>query len=288
MIIQKKVEVRITNRNRGFFKNLGYLIDGEFLIIDVKDLPKGSNVYLSVKCDICEKKMNVSFYNYQTCFSKHNLYTCKCCSIEHKTKKTNLIKYGVDVPLKSEDILNKLKETNIKKYGESCSLLSEDVKRKTKETNLKKFGVEYATQSNKVKEKRRETNFLKYGVDNIFKSSEFKNDMKMKKIQDNIIIKDELLSEWRVYKNEVRRITRSFKKQLFENWDGLDFYDKEHIKEYLELHHNNKKYPTIDHKISVFEGFSRKIEAKNIGDISNLVITKRSINSKKSNSLSYF
>jgi len=284
MIIQEKVEVKITNRNRNFYKNLNYIINGEKLLIYVKDLPKVSNVYVDVKCDICSKESNVTFCNYQTCFFKYNLYTCKKCSIEHKTKITNLVKYGVDNPLKSSDILNKVKETNLVKYGNCCPLLSIDVIKKTKETNFRKYGVEYGTQSDKAKQKRKETNILKYGVDNIFKSDDFKNKLKQSKIKDGIIISDYFLDEWKIYRNEVRRVTRIFKEDLFKNWNGYDFYDGEYIKDYFKLHHNNKKFPTIDHKISLFEGFIKKISPDQIGHIYNLVITKRSINSKKSNS----
>ena len=287
MIIQEKVEVKITNRNRNFYKNLNYIISGEKLIVYVKDLPKVSNVYVDVKCDICSKESNVSFCNYQTCFFKYNLYTCKKCSIEHKTKITNLVKYGVDNPLKSSDILNKVKETNLVKYGNCCPLLSIDVIKKTKETNFRRYGVEYGTQSDKAKQKRKETNILKYGVDNIFKSDDFKNKLKQSKIKDGIIISDYFLDEWKIYRNEVRRVTRIFKEDLFKNWNGYDFYDGEYIKDYFKLHHNNKKFPTIDHKISLFEGFIKKISPDQIGHIYNLVITKRSINSKKSNSFYY-
>ena len=61
----------------------------------------------------------------------------------------------------------------------------------------------------------------------------------------------------------------------------VDYYDGEYIQEYFELEHNDKRYPTIDHKISVYYGFVNKIEASVIGSESNLCITKRSINSSK-------
>lgn len=288
MIIQEKVEVKINNRNRNHYRKLNYVVEGDMLIVNVNDLPKGSNVYLDVSCDICNKISNVSFYNYKTCFSKHNLYTCKDCSITHKTKKTNIIKYGVENPLESTDILNKMKETNFKKYGNYCCLLSPEIRKKTRETNLNKFGFEFPSQSEKVKQKRKETNIEKYGVDNIFKCEQFKKELRESKVKDGKILENHLNVEWQHYKNEVRRITRTFKQKLFESWNGFDFYDGEYIRHNLELHHNNKEFPTIDHKISVFEGFQKKISPEIIGDIKNLVITKRSINSKKSNTLSYF
>ena len=91
--------------------------------------------------------------------------------------------------------------------------------------------------------------------------------------------------EYLLYRNECRRITNKSIKNLFENWNGLDYYDGENISNYLNLSHSHKNYPTIDHKISIYYGFINKISAIDIGDIDNLVITKRSINSSKRDKL---
>ena len=48
----------------------------------------------------------------------------------------------------------------------------------------------------------------------------------------------------------------------------------------LKLNSNDKNYPTIDHKISIFCGFKNGISCI-IGNINNLCITKRGINSSK-------
>ena len=42
-------------------------------------------------------------------------------------------------------------------------------------------------------------------------------------------------------------------KKLIEEWNGLDYYDGEDIKLNFHLNYNNESYPTIDHKISIFE-----------------------------------
>jgi len=41
-------------------------------------------------------------------------------AIKEKTKKTWIEKYGVDIPTKSEKIIQQIKETNIKRYGNVC------------------------------------------------------------------------------------------------------------------------------------------------------------------------
>lgn len=53
------------------------------------------------------------------------------------------------------------------------------------------------------------------------------------------------------------------------------------IKENYKLDYNNNSYPSIDHKISVYDGFINKIDPSIIADINNLCITKRSINKNK-------
>jgi len=47
------------------------------------------------------------------------------------------------------------------------------------------------------------------------------------------------------------------------------------------LDYNDSKYPTIDHKISIFFGFNNKIDASIIGSFENICLTKRSINKRK-------
>jgi hypothetical protein len=84
-----------------------------------------------------------------------------------------------------------------------------------------------------------------------------------------------------LYRNEVRRLTKRVEDTLYENWNGLDYYDKEYLKDNFELDHNDPKYPTIDHKKSVYYGFKNNIPASEIADITNLCITKRFINSSK-------
>lgn len=83
------------------------------------------------------------------------------------------------------------------------------------------------------------------------------------------------------YRNECRRITKKSLKKLFREWSGLDYYDGEYIQDYFKLLHNDKRYTTVVHKISVHFGFSNKIEASVIGSENNLCTTKRSINSSK-------
>jgi len=106
---------------------------------------------------------------------------------------SNMYKYGVDNPAKSEVVKKKAK-TNLDRYGAENVFASEYGKQKIRETNLEKFGTESAMQSEEVKqtlrnniekrhgglggasktilEKMKQTNLERYGSENI-RSSEY-------------------------------------------------------------------------------------------------------------------
>lgn len=79
----------------------------------------------------------------------------------------------------------------------------------------------------------------------------------------------------------VERLTRINKKKLLKIWNGLDYYDNELIISNFNLHYNNKKYPTIDHKIPISYGFKHGFSPEFIGSIENLCFTKRELNGEK-------
>ncbi len=81
----------------------------------------------------------------------------KCASNATKTKqkiiKTNLERYGVDMPLKNKNIKDKVISKWMDNYGFDNPSKSDKVKNKVKNTNIKKFGVEYISQLKEVKDK---------------------------------------------------------------------------------------------------------------------------------------
>lgn len=91
----------------------------------------------------------------------------KSKDIINKRKETNLKKYGVDTPSKSEIIKHKIKTTNMNKYGCEHTLQNDLVKQKAKSTMIEKYGVEHPMYSNEIKKRMRNTLLEKYGVENI-------------------------------------------------------------------------------------------------------------------------
>ncbi len=161
---------------------------------------------------------------------------CKECSTKNKTQKiknTCIEKYGVDNPLKNNDIKSKVEQTNIKKYGAKCCLINNEIKEKTiltnikkydsehhmkslliqnkiKQTNNEKYGVDYSFQADVVKEKIKQTNNKKYGVDYSFQAEivkeKIKNVMKEKYGCENPSQNEEIMN---------KKIINSFKRKQY-------------------------------------------------------------------------
>jgi len=85
----------------------------------------------------------------------------------------------------------------------------------------------------------------------------------------------------------VNYFTRKNKNQLFEGWNGFDYYDGEYIRDNLSLVGQHGDYPTIDHKVSVYYGFINNISPEEISSLENLCLTKRRINSKKNSKINF-
>jgi len=263
MIINKEVMVKITNRNINYYILKGYDVKNKKeLLAKIEDLPICSTHRIETKCDICGKIKNISYQKYNENILNGGYYACSQLCSKEKVKKTNNIKYGSDYPLQSKEKYEQLKQYFIEKYGVDNTSKLEENKKKREKTMYERFGV-------KVNFILPETH--KKAIDSSIKS----------KILSGFIRSYDEQTDFYQYKNKVWSITRKNQKELFEMWNGYDFYDKEHIIKNFLLKPSDGYYPTIDHKISIFYGYENNLDPFDIGDISNLCITKRYINSKK-------
>lgn len=114
MIISEKVLMKITNRNRNFYKSLGYEIVSEYCEIFVSDLPDSSHYNINVKCDICEKQKSLIYFKYLKNIKKIGIYTCsnKCAII--KNQKTCMERYGVLHQNQIKENVDKILNTKVK------------------------------------------------------------------------------------------------------------------------------------------------------------------------------
>lgn len=278
MILSEKVIIKVSSSNYDYYKNI---VDGiklrESYEINVIQLNPTTHQKIEVKCDVC---MSISFKPYREyirSFNNKGMYCCSPKCAQSKNKASNLEKYGCENVFQSKSIKDKIKETNLLKYGVDYPTQSEYIRNKIKEVNLDRYGVDNPGKSEYFKSKMKNTCLTKFGSQNYTSSEEAKN----KRIENGTQIPDELKTDFQIYLKKVRNKTKSVKKKLFENWNGLDYYDNEFIAVYLNLKFFDKNYPTIDHKISIYYGFLNNINPDIIGDLENLCITKRSINSSK-------
>lgn len=272
MIKFEEIEVGISYRNVTHYRKLGYdPVLNEKLLIKTQHLPTNSHFRIDVICEICGSESNLRYHKYVENRSRHNFYGCKSCS-RQKAALTSLDKWGVDNYSKTDEYKKRVEYTNLKKYGYKTNLISPEYKSKIKKILLDKYGNDKFYQINRIGKSRNKKFKLIESLDSLMVCYE-----NSESLYDNKVVEDKYL----FYRNEVRRLTKKGLKSLIENWNGLDYYDKEPIGENYKLDKNDKGYPTIDHKISVYYGFVNNISPEEISDISNLCITKRSINSKK-------
>jgi len=216
-------------------------------------------------CDNCGTERELKYQDYYLITNKlSDLYYCNKCVKNKKTKFTLIKKYGVNNVSKSDLIKERKKNTNIKNWGVENVFQSETIKSKLRETFLLKYGVEHFRQNEYIKEREKQLR-IKYGTQ----------------------MPDDKLSDYEKYRKKVRRYTYKYKKELYNNWNGLDYYDGENILKYKKLNYNSDLYPHVDHKISIFYGFKNNIDPSIIGYIDNLCITKRINNLSKGNLFNY-
>ena len=201
LIVPQTVRVRTNGRTCKHYREKGYEFEkcGDFIEVNVLDLPEGSCKMVKIICDVCGKKSEMWYCTVVKCNKENELITCGSNSCKHKKyedtcikkygvknpsqlqevqnkmKATNLERYGCESAIQNEKIKNKIKETNLERYGHECALQSEEVKKKTKETMIKRYGVDHPSRSQEIKNKKIETYREHFGVDNPFQSTEVRN-----------------------------------------------------------------------------------------------------------------
>jgi hypothetical protein len=262
MIISQTVKIRVNNKNINHYINQGLdVIYGCVYEMDIKFLPRYSKYKILSKCETCGVEKELSIQKYHQNWERSESYNCKSCN-NITYKKSMLKKYGHDNPSNVESSIQKRKETCLEKYGNEYIIASEYSKGKTKKTLDDRFGGHQIN--------------IKEIKDRIMKNG------RITKIERGFIVPDNELSDWMLYRRIVRKITERNRKYVMENWDGLDYYDGEYIKDNFKFKHTDTNFPTLDHKESIIHGFRNNIPPEDIGNIENLCITKKGINSSKS------
>lgn len=275
MILDTEILFNVSNKNKSHLENKGYDVSQKIVKIKIEDLPKFSHIKIRVKCDVCESEKELVYYKYiKNTKSNTEKYCCsQKCAVD-KLMNTFKNNYGC-VSSQHPDIKLKQEITNIERYGSKSCQSNKDIKQKSYNTMIERYGAKYSYQNQEIKDK-----FLENLQETINKTIKTK-------IKRGLMVDYENYSTYKEYRKIVESETRKHKKHLYNEWNGVDFYDYDDIKENLYLEPKDKLFPTIDHKISILYGFKNKIDPIVIGSIDNLCITKRSNNSIK-NSKSNF
>jgi hypothetical protein len=175
----------------------------------------------------------------------------------------------VDNYSKTEEWKIRFEKTNMEKIGYKTNLLDPICKEKIKKSLLDKYGTENHWEIRKPRKK--------FKLDQRVKEMGGESDI----IPSEDLYMDHSMEDYLSYRRECRRLTKKNSKVLYGLWDGSDYYDGELIRNNLYLDHNSPNYPTVDHKKSIYWGFINNVSPLLISEISNLCITKRSINSRK-------
>jgi hypothetical protein len=262
--------------------------------------------YSCLKCSDKKRKItNIEKYGVENAFKREDIKEknrnwMSSDEFKNKSKKSLIERFGVSsysktdefkkmissFNIENQDCLRKKREsTCLEKYGYKSILEIPGFK---ENGMYEKYGASYSFLVPEIKEKIQNINLEKFGHISPFGNKEIQRKIKEMLIYQSLE-KDSkfrgnsyLINKYKLYKRKVQYHTYKNKQSLFENWDGLDYYDNEYIKNNLVLDKNNPKFPTIDHKKSTFYGFINNIDPFEISNIDNLCITKRSNNLLKS------
>jgi len=256
MILSKEVEVKISPKNIAWFENKGYIIPrykdshyrwkikrGTKIWVKVKDLPPKSMTLVKCSCETCGLIFLLPF-------QQSHRKNCKNCHYVGTGKDNRCWRGG-------------------KPHCKICGKLLTDYnavlckKCLCKENSpVWKGGKPKCIDCGKT---------ISYGKQRCIGcwGKQLRGDKNPRWNLDK--------TEFQKYRIKVNTLTRKNKKQLFEDWDGKDYYNCRDI--------NNlpKKDITIDHKISVKYGFDNNISVEEISNINNLCICSRKSNCCKWN-----
>lgn len=223
---------------------------------------------------------------------------------KNKRKNTCIEKYGVDCISKNNEIKDKIKQNCLEKYGVSSTLKLEKCKNKrdeimsekSEEINAKrKLWWKTGNNSLNVTNNRKQAVLEKYQVDNVLKLDSIKKDIiltNFKKYGTNYYCESsqhrkvmeeyykwmplELKTEFELYYREVYKETFKYRKVIYDNWNGVCYYTNIELKTFGRAYDWN--HTSIDHKISIYNGYINNIDPKIIGSLDNLCICARVVN----------
>lgn len=181
LVLPQTVEIKISSSNYQHYKEKGYEFKkrGDFIKVNVLDLPEGSKYMVKVTCDICGKEREMYYCTVVKCNKENKLITCgnKICRYK-KVEDTCMKKYGVKNVFQTQETKDKMIETNRRNHGVDHYTQCKECKDKTKKTCQVKYGVDNPAQAQEVKNAMKATCRKKYNCDYAVQSDEVQNKIK--------------------------------------------------------------------------------------------------------------
>ena len=158
LIVPQTVKVRTNGMTCKHYREKGYEFEkcGDFIEVNVLDLPKSSNEKVKVICDVCGKEREMRYCRVVGNNEENKLITCGDKFCKHKKlEDTCTKKYGEGIinVFQAEEVKNKIKDTNLERYGCENAMQNKEIQNKVKATNLERHGVEHAMQNEEIKNK---------------------------------------------------------------------------------------------------------------------------------------
>ena len=251
LIVPQTVKVRTSGMTCKYYREKGYEFKkcGDYIEVDVFDLPKSSHEMVKIVCDICGKEREMWYRDIVKCNEENKLITCgdKICEckkredtctkkygvrnvaqsqeVKNKTKDTNLERYGCESAMQNKEIQNKREDTNLERYGHKCPLQNKEIQNKSKDTCIKKYSVDHPSKAQEIKDKKKNTCQLHFKCDWPLQNAEIREkSIKtwQKKHGENIVnisqvkeIRDKIKGTWQ--KNYGENITNPFQAESIKN-----------------------------------------------------------------------
>lgn len=271
-------------------------------------------------CVVCSKQTNFMFGRYnRTCSKKcarkdpeaakkiSDSYKSRDLQKElEKRQNTCKEKFGVDNYAKLEEFNEKRIQGCLDKYGIVKDFSNKEhrskavivLERDKEKINQKRRESWTSEKIQLAKDLREQTLKNVYGdnIINISQTELYKSKLdsinqqcRVKHESSGLWVPLELKSKMEQYYIAVWKETRKHVKDLLEDWDGYDYYTKDKLitnEEYRISHpdkhvNTNPFQPNIEHKISIKHGFLNDIDSIEIGNIKNLAVIGKGVNSSK-------
>ena len=181
LILPQTIKVRTSVMTYKHYKEKGYEFKkcGDFIEVNVLDLPKGSHEMVKIVCDICGKEREMWYRDVVKCNEENKLITCGSNFCRNKKyEDTCMEKYGVRNAAQSQEVKNKTKDTNLERYGCGNAMQNKEIQSKREDTNLERYGHKCPLQNKEIQNKSKDTCIKKYSVDHPSKAQEIKDKKK--------------------------------------------------------------------------------------------------------------